>query len=153
MASSLDTVLAVVSAVGGLLSGVATFMAVRVSARVHRSEQLWSQRQQLLPLWDHMPSLSQIDPAKPITPDILKTVNTLELVALCVEGGIVDPKIIKRTFREAYTRQYLAIQRCENIPGLNKTGSDLLRENRAAQRFYRELEVEHLEQDRPDSKL
>ena len=142
---NLDTI----SAVSGALSGVGTAAAVFVSWLVCRGQRLLSQRQLLIPLWQYMSSLSEINSQRPITPDVLKIVNTLELVALSCEGGMVDPAVIKRTFRTIYMNLYEQVERCGPLPGLEpKTGRDLLKENPAAMAFYQQLLKEHLDRDR-----
>lgn len=139
---------------GNLLSGaasalgvVATLFAIRVSSNVHKASHVYQQRQQILPIWQYLSSLSEIDPRSPITSDVVRAVNTLELVALSCESEIVDPRVIKRTFREAYRRFYKAIEAIESLPGLDKSGKQLLAENRAACSFYDELEAEEKRRD------
>ena len=95
-------------------------------------------------MWGYISSLNTIDPNSPITPDIIKAINTLELVALCCEGEMVDEKVIKRTFSSDFMTLYRAIESCTKIPGLSKTGKDLLLEAKAASLFYKKLENEHL---------
>jgi hypothetical protein len=143
-----ETIIAIVSAVGALLSGTATAAAVYVSYHVQKSQKLLSQRQLLLPLWDHMASLSDIDSDQPVLPDIIKVVNTLELVALCCEGGMVDRTVIMRTFRDQYVKHYENIKRCRKLPALNIDGESLLQQNRAAVVLYTQLIQERLNQDR-----
>lgn len=143
-----ETIIAIVSAVGALLSGTATAAAVYVSYHVQKNQKLLSQRQLLLPLWDHMASLSDIDPDKPVVPDIIKVVNTLELVALCCEGGMVDKTVIMRTFRDQYIKHYENIERCKKLPILEIDGKSLLLQNRAAVVLYTQLNQERLNQDR-----
>ena len=103
-----------------------------------------SQRQLLLPLWSYITNLNDIDPTKPIEADVLKTVNTLELVALCCEGGMIDAAVIKRTFKDVYLRLYDQIQALPILPGLKRSGPELLNQNPAAKAFYKELEEEHM---------
>lgn len=131
-----------------MLSGIATIIAVVVAYKVHQNQKLLAQRQLLLPLWDYMSTLSTIDADEPVTPDVIKVVNTLELVALCCEGGMVDKRVVKRTFREQFIDHYEQVKRCRNIPGLQCDGEGLLKQNRAATEFYRYLEQERLAQDR-----
>lgn len=131
------------TAIGTILSAIAASLAVVVTWVVYKGQTRLSQRQLLLPLWQYISTLSDIDPQAPIGPDILKIVNTLELVALSCEGGMVDARVIKRTFRDVYLRLYEKVQAVPNVPGLNKSGADLLRENPAAMRFFRELQTEH----------
>jgi hypothetical protein len=137
-----------ISAVGGGLSGIGTAAAVFVSWMVYRGQRLLSQRQLLIPLWDYMSSLNEVNAQQPITPDVLKVVNTLELVALSCEGGMVDPAVIRRTFRNIFMKLYEQVDRCGELPGLGKTGRDLLKENPAAMTFYQQLLDEHLKRDR-----
>lgn len=108
--TSIGTALSAVAAVAAIIVSVIVYrgqskLTERVTAeqsavslRIHQSQQLLSQRQLLLPLWDYMSSLKNIDPAQPIEPDVLKVVNSLELVSLCCEDGMVDAAVIKRTF-------------------------------------------------------
>ena len=144
----INTVAIIVSSVGAILSGVATTLAIIVASIVHRNQKLLAQRQLLLPLWDHMATLNRIDPNKPITPDLIKIVNTLELVALCCEGGMIDEDVIKRTFKEQFIMHYESVRKCQNIPGLSEDGDILLKQNRAATQFYNSLEQERLDQGR-----
>jgi hypothetical protein len=143
-----ETIIALASAVGALLSGTATVAAVYVSYHVQKSQKLLSQRQLLIPLWDHMASLSDIDSDQPVLPDIIKVVNTLELVALCCEGGMVDRTVIMRTFRDQYIKHYENIERCKKLPSLEIDGKALLLQNRAAVVLYAQLNQERLNQDR-----
>ena len=133
-----------VSALGAVGSAIATMLAVFVSWSVWKSQRLLSQRQLLLPLWSYMSSINEINPASPVTPDIIKAVNTLELVALCCEGGMVDEAVIKRTFQPLYIKIYHQIEACSSIPGCQKTGRELLTENRSAAKLYRNLLDDHV---------
>lgn len=146
----MDTTIAVITALGGLLSGIATVAAVLVARKVAETQKQLSQRQLLLPLWDHMAKLNNIDPANPNVPDVVNVVNTLELVALCVEGGMVDPQIIRRTFRDGFIERFEQVKACPVLPHMNgKTGTTLLGENRAALDFYETLLDERRKQDKP----
>lgn len=146
----METLLAIVTAVGGLLSGIATVRAVTVSRQVAETQKQLSQRQLLLPLWDYMTKLNNIDPTSPVVPDVVNVVNTLELVALCVEGGMVDPQVIRRTFRDGYIERFRQVKACQELKGMNgKTGTSLLEENRAALDFYEQLMEERRKQDKP----
>ncbi|MDX5991743.1 hypothetical protein [Ectopseudomonas alcaliphila] len=140
-------VMAMASSLGAALSGLATATAVYVAYKVHQSQKLLAQRQLLIPLWDHMATLTKINHLDPVTPDIIKVVNTLELVALCCEGGMIDEGVIKRTFRDQFTDHYESVMKCQIVPGFDHGGDTLLKQNRAATQFYRSLEAERLSQD------
>jgi hypothetical protein len=118
-----------------------------LSLKIHENQTLLSQRQLLIPLWNHMSVLNHIDPNSPVEPDVLKSVNTLELVAVSCEGGMVDTQVIKRTFRDLFMRSYEEIQAIKMLPGRKVSGATLLHENRAAMKFYKELQDEHLNRD------
>lgn len=143
-----NLITAISAAAGAVLSGIATAIAILVAYKVHQNQKLLSQRQLLLPLWDHMATLSKIDSKTPVTPDVIKAVNTLELVALCCEGGMIDGKVIRRTFKDQFIMHYDDVKKCRIIPGLLVDGEGLLKQNKAATEFYNSLESERLSQDR-----
>ena len=137
------------TALGTLLAAVAAFVAVWVAYHVHAAEKRLAQRQLIIPLWQYTSVLSEIRPDRPVTPDVIKSVNTLELVALCIEGGMVDEQVIRRTFRNSFLEQYRNIRGCKILPGMdNTTGEDLLRRSLAATSFYHTLEKEDEDKDR-----
>lgn len=136
------------SALGAVLSGLATIVAVVVAYKVHKSQKLLAQRQLLLPLWDYMSTLNSIDIENPIAEDVIKAVNTLELVALCCEGEMIDDKVVKRTFREQFIKHYEDIKNCSNIQGIDEDGRGLLKQNPSAELFYRKLDEERVSRDR-----
>ncbi len=140
----------VVSFAAAVLSGVAILVSIglavrqeRFSARLQAQETLLAQRQLLLPLWDYVGKLRKIDAQNPVTPHVIDAVNTLELIALCCEGGLIDRSLVERTFLERYLEMYEDIEACAALPGLSKSGRDLLRENRAAIHLYAQFKVSH----------
>lgn len=144
-----------ISAAGTIVSAVVAMIGLwiaysihqnqqKLTAKINDSQQLLAQRQLLVPLWGYISALNEIDPQRPITPDVVKAVNTLELIALCCEGAMIDEKVIKRTFSQGFISLYRQVESCIQIPGLNKTGKELLLEAKAASLFYKKLENEHL---------
>jgi len=138
--------IAAISAAGAVLSAVTTGLAVFVAYKVHQNQKLLAQRQLLLPLWEHMASLSKINPDEPVIPDVIKVVNTLELVALCCEGGMVDEQIIRRTFKDQFLMHFESVKKCPAMKGMGD-GESLLKQNRAAEQFYDALERERKSYD------
>lgn len=136
----------IISAIGSIGSAMATIMAVLVSWLVWKSQRSLSQRQLLIPLWSHMSSINEISPRNPVGPDVIKAVNTLELVALCCEGGMIDKAVIKRTFQSVYLKLYQQVEACSDVPGCQKSGREMLTENRAAMALYTELLNDHVKQ-------
>jgi hypothetical protein len=119
----------------------------------HAEQRRFEQRAQLIPIWEYMASLREIDPTDPITPQVVKTVNTLELIALCKEAEIVDGTVILRAFRDKYVELYEAVKKCGPLKGYPNriTGEDLLSENHAATQLYCCLINERNNRDRPTS--
>jgi hypothetical protein len=137
-----------ISSTGALLSGVAAIAAIFVAYKVHKSQKQLSQRQLIVPLWDHISSLRKFDPNNPVTEDAVKIVNTLELVAICCEGGMIDEKVILRTFNDQFLGHYESIKKCTLIPGRNIDGEQLLLENLATVEYYIKLDTARLAQRR-----
>lgn len=139
-ADNSKTLLDNLTAISTILSVIVAGLAIIISYIVFTGQKRLSQRQLIVPLWEYISSLSEIDPKRPITPDIIKTVNTLELISLTCEGGMVDKVVIKRTFSQQFIKLFDSINACKIIPGFgSKTGNDLLNENPATLAFYDEL--------------
>lgn len=115
---------------------------VALSEAIHHQQILLSQRQLLLPLWDHLESIKDIKPDDPVGPDMVRMANKLELVALCWEGELIDILLIKRTFHDKYIYFYERLSGCMSPPKGYKTGPEYLQENPAANRLYTELKRE-----------
>lgn len=144
----MTTSLEVISAIGSFISGIGTVLGILIAYLVHKNQKLLTQRQLLIPLWEHISNISDIDPKNPITPDIISAVNKLELVALCCEGGMIDERIIMRTFKDQFMKHYENISRCQEIPNLNCDGDKLLKENKATIQFYKKLVNQYEASDR-----
>ncbi|MGH7293468.1 MAG: DUF4760 domain-containing protein [Polyangiaceae bacterium] len=117
---------------------------------VARTQKLLAQRQLLIPLWEYMSTLDDIDPKDPKPKLVQKVVNTLELVALCCEGGMVDEAVIKRTFRDPFVYLYDVVEGLPEMPTLRRTGKQMLKENKAAMAFYTKLKAELENRDKLD---
>lgn len=117
---------------------------IDTSRKLHHEQILLNQRQLLLPLWDHLSNINDIDTdaEKTIWVDVVKAVNTLELVALCWEAQAIDQNIIRRTFGDKFVQFYEKIQDCKKPPPGWKTGRQYLQENRAASKLYEEIKRE-----------
>ncbi len=138
----------IVAAIGAFLSGISTLAGIFIAYKVHSNQKLLAQRQLILPLWEYISTLNKIDHKNPITPDVVKTVNTLELVAICCEGGMIDESVIRRTFKDQFMDHYTSIEKCTSLPGLSTDGKELLKQNKAAVLFYNSLNIEALGTDK-----
>src|SRR2546429_146276 len=49
-------------------------------------------------LWDKMTSLNDINPDKPIGPDVRRALNLLESISMCWQADIVDKEMIVMSF-------------------------------------------------------
>ena len=145
-----SSVSALVAALALILSVVNLFSQRSLTKNIDSQNRLLSQRQLLLPLWNHLEAIRDINPSEPVWPDVIIAVNKLELVALCCEGGMVDPAVIRRTLSDRYVELIDRIKQCKADPEKKalKSGEDLLRENRAALSFYEDLKKEMLDRDR-----
>jgi hypothetical protein len=142
-------VAAIAGSTGAFLSGIAILASLSMHRRqskltqaIHEQQTLLAQRQLLLPLWEYLSTLDNIESSEPIWPDVVKAVNTLELVALCCEGQLIDQSLIRRTFRERFVEMFAKIEECRTPPRGFKSGRDMLAENKAASKMYRELRLE-----------
>jgi hypothetical protein len=125
----------------------------RISAETadrHAEQRRYEQRSQLLPIWSYLSNLSEID-SETATTEIVKTVNTLELVAVCTEAEIIDEVVVFRTFRDKFIKLYEAVinyGRLEGYPG-EITGKTLLADSPAATQLYVRLIDERNNRDKP----
>jgi len=87
-----------VAAVAVIVTGTHCWKAERACTEIHKEQMTLSQRQLFLDVWPKMEALSDINPASPVGPDVIRSVNVLELVALCWEGEMVDSQVISSVF-------------------------------------------------------
>ena len=138
-------------ATGTVLSALATTVAVLMSWKVYEGQRLLSQRQLLIPLWEYMTAVRNLNSAAPATPEVLRAANTLELIALSVEGRMVDPAVIRRTFADVYLSIYRQITEIKGLPKMTNamgellSGAELLDNYPAASKFYEQLRKEKLD--------
>jgi hypothetical protein len=138
----------VLTCIATVLSALAVIGTICVTVMVARMQKLLAQRQLIIPLWQYISTLDDIDPADPKPKQVQATVNTLELVALCCEGGMVDERVIKRTFSAPFIHLYDVIDSLPEMPSLRRSGKQLLRENPSAMAFYSKLKTELEERDK-----
>jgi hypothetical protein len=131
-----------ISALAAAIGSIAALLAVFVAWLIWQKQKLLSQRQLVLPLWEYMAKLNAIDPKAPIVPVVVKTMNTLELVALCCEGEMVDIDIIKTSFLHPFIELYDLIDQIQDLPGSHKSGRQILMESPIVMSFYQRLTKE-----------
>lgn len=117
---------------------------------MQKMQTLLTQRQLLIPIWDIIGKLRRIDHANINWDEVTQSANTLELIALCWEGQLIDERLIRRTFRDTFITLWREIGQCNSnsaMPHGQKNGPQLQQENKAAARLYRILTEEHENQD------
>ncbi|MGF6192166.1 hypothetical protein [Serratia sp. 2723] len=134
----ISVICSALSAIGTLITACLSYKSTNKNSEAQRQ---LSQRQIILPIWDYISQLSKVDSVNPTSVDVIKNINALELVALCCEGGIVDEAVIIRTFSEQFIQHFEDIKNCRDI-GDGRSGSSIIKENRAAEQFYERLEQE-----------
>lgn len=86
-------------------------------------------------LWDKMTSLNDINPVKPIGPDVRRALNLLESISMCWQADIVDKEMIVMSFGATFDELYQKIERIIAVPekadGSGRGGYELLNRNRA----------------------
>lgn len=129
--------------VSASISLIIYFGQRKLTLLVHKGQCNLSQRQLIIPLWTYLSSIREINPQNPSIPDVISLVNTLELVALCCEGGMVDELVIRSTFKSSFLHHYRNIKKInQKMAGLNKDGEEILLENKAATRLFKIYEQE-----------
>lgn len=120
-----------------------------LTRQLHEEQKLLAQRQMLIPIWEHLIQLHDIDPreGKTIWPNVTNAANTLELIALCEESGVMDASLVRRAFAGQYLYLYRTIEQCIHAPPGQETGPAMLDKNRAAKALFKKLEIEDLQRD------
>ena len=146
---ALATVAATLLAGGALYQTYRLFKAQqRLAEDMHQQQQKLNQRQLFLPVYEQFKEISDIDPDAPVWPDVIRAANFLELLGVCWEGNLIDREVLLRVYRERVIDLYEQIEKCLAAPKKNKTGKEVLEQNRAAVSLYQHLKQEDLERDK-----
>lgn len=146
----------IASAIAAGIAGFAAWQAIKLhkeqqilSKTIHDQQILLSRRQLLLPLWDYLDDLADIDTSEPVWEDVRKASNILELVAVCWEGQMIDEYVIRRFFAMTYIEFYEKIGQCLKPPAnFPMDGPAMLRNSPATIRLYKLLIDEHAERNK-----
>ena len=134
--TGVEIMIGVATCIATIFGGYATWR----TASIARTQKELAQRQAIFQLWDRIAGLQPIDPADPASMYVHNALSTMELIALCCEGGMVDAEVIKRTFAARYVELYDMVKLCGPIRNMQgKNGTELLQQNPAAMNFYDEL--------------
>lgn len=117
-----------------------------LSRSIHRQQILLAQRQLFLPLFENMKELRGINPQEPVWVDVINSVNLLELLAVCWEGEMVEPRIILQLYKDEFIRVYESIAKCTRPEGSNeKDGRAYLHDSPTATRLYKYLKHDYVD--------
>ena len=121
-----DVITSVGTGLAVLVAAIATLVSVRVARSVSLQQAKLQQRQFAAELFDFLVKTVHINPDSPVEPDVVQMVNTLELISVSVEAEMVDAAVIRRIFRSTFLELVREIEQVRRMPGLNKSGPDLL---------------------------
>lgn len=95
-------------------------------------------RQGVIDLFESWEDIRDIDPSKPITPDVVRAVRALELAASLWNHDIVKKEIIHQSFWDDFKYLYERLTQFAQVPGIGKTGPELL--TRRVRKAYKEMD-------------
>lgn len=132
-----------ISALAGSTATLLSAFAVWNSMQIHKRQQLLQQRQLILPLWEYMVGVNAIDPEKPVAEDVRRVINSLELVAVCWEAGIVDSEVLHRTFAQTFVDSCNQIERTGRVQIGTQvlTGAEILARTHAVANLHNQLKI------------
>jgi hypothetical protein len=149
-----EAIAAVASALAAIVSAVVAVAALRSSnklgdnqlkigdsqLKMAQAQLTFQQRQTIVDLWPALTAICEVN-AQTAPEVVRRTVNTLELVAICYEAQAVDRDVVLATFGDAFVATYEELQAHHTkMPAVrNLSGAELLRENKATIRTYEEI--------------
>lgn len=72
-------------------------------------------------------NINEIDPENPITPDVIRAYNALDITSNVWNNEIIDRKVFLDSYQTAYVKFYkLFINSDTNVPGKNKKLKDFI---------------------------
>lgn len=102
----------------------------------------FNQAASVLTLWEYTSEIVQIDPSDPDEEELFRSMNAIELVALCVHLEVIHPEIFDRTFSRWFVEHYERIRACRRVSKNEldqRSGRDLLNENPTTKELYRKI--------------
>jgi hypothetical protein len=130
-----------IEAVATGLAALISATALYLTAKLHEEVQKSGRRKLLVPLWTYISDADELDPGDPIFEHMRRVSNTLELVAVCVEGKMVDGDVVRRVFELQFIKLYQQLEQCPKPVGDPRfvSGKDLLSRSPATRLLYFEL--------------
>jgi len=124
-------------AIGTILAAIISAIAIYLTVQLSRKQILLEQRQLLLPLYDRVHLLNDINPDNPVWPDVIEAANVLELLAICWEGQLIDEGLIQIMYSDLYIHFYEKIELCKNPPqNVARNGRGMLQASPSTVNLY-----------------
>ena len=140
-------IVSVVSAIGTVVCAYIAHKSYKNARGANENSIEIAKRQQAIDFHSVWEGVNQIDPQKPIGPDVVKAINALERTASVWNHDIVHKVIILDSYWTAFRTLYEAIHDCTTrVPGLNRTGRELLRESPTIEVAYESMKKASLQQ-------
>ena len=140
----------IVSAIGAIAAVVSAYIAHKSykSAReANENSTEIAKRQQAIDFHSVWEGVSRIDPENPVGPDVVKAINALEITATVWNHDIVHKVIILDSYWTEFRELYETLYDCTTpVPGLNRSGRELLRESTTIEAAYESMKKASLQQ-------
>jgi len=121
-----DTI-AAVAAGAALLSMLLSAAALYVSGKAQSTTKNIARRQGVIELYKAWEGVNDVDPNKPITPDIVKAANAISLTASLWNHDVIEKQILFQSYWPSYKDIYDSLNKMDQlIPGKKVTGRSLL---------------------------
>jgi hypothetical protein len=121
-----DTI-AAVAAGAALMSLILSSIALLMSGRAQSTTKNIARRQGVIELYKAWEGVNDIDPTKPITPDIVKAANATSLTASLWNHDVIEKQILLQSYWPAYKDIYDSLSKMDGlIPGKKVSGRSLL---------------------------
>ncbi|MDE2797713.1 MAG: hypothetical protein OXI94_03490 [Gemmatimonadota bacterium] len=131
-----------VTIVGVIGAAVSAYFAYKS----HKNARKANEAAQVVELHVAWAGVRNINPQKPIGPDVVKAINTLELTASFWNRDLVDKDIILDSCWTAFRSLYENLNDCtKKVPGLDRTGRELLQESQTIEAAYESMKTASLQ--------
>ncbi|MCK5805905.1 MAG: hypothetical protein KAI66_23950 [Lentisphaeria bacterium] len=118
-----DVVVATCAALALLVSIVSVFLAGRAS----RLNKKMFKRQGIIDLHMAWSGISEIDTMNPVTPDVVKAVNALDLTAALWNHDVVEKLVLYQSYWDSYRDIYNTLDGSKKlVQGINRRCCDLI---------------------------
>ncbi|MCP4368183.1 MAG: hypothetical protein GY797_08780 [Deltaproteobacteria bacterium] len=127
MSWSISDNIAAIAAGAAIASVGISITSLIMAARASIVNKNMFRRQSVVDLHMAWQNLRDINPKKPVTPDVVKAVSTLNLTASLWLHDVVDRNILCQSYYPEFKTLYESLEQCNvEVPETNKKGRDFL---------------------------